>query len=1566
MGRKSRKRKRSSDDSTQSESDSSEDRHKQRRRKRRKKDRSRHKSRRHSHHSGSSRASKSRQHIEELNRSPAESSAATVFSSQPSAVTPSQLTAGTLSQPPAVSPSQLPAVTPSRDAVREEVERELTTSTAVSSVSTLATTNADLSSNVLVTAFKELIQSMKTTDGGTERYPILNVIPEFDPAKRNQTIDMWISKVNECAKIYNWTDRQTNHYALPKLTGLAQKWYQGLPSLLFTWTEWQSKLKLAFPSDENFGQLLTDMLGCKAKYGESLEEYFYQKIVLLNRCNIFGKNAIDCILFGIEDRSVRTSAEAAQFSEPDKLLIFLRNVRITKKPDSFNTPTQPSKSENRNSRNYNRTNDTRLPKSDNKFTKCFNCGEEGHTYFKCRQPIKRCDTCHKVGHVTESCPNKANSASNSKTVLRISKDPDSDSKYFKTATVNGQNLDCFIDFGSQCTLLRESAAKNLVDSLSVSELPVLRGFGDSVVNCLGKCNVEIDVDLAKATVEAFIVPDHLLQVPLLLGQTFTEQDHVVVLKTNDQLKITVNSAKSIKLYVSNTVTVNEYTEIDVYTKPTYTGAVFIESSMCQNIQRPYEVLQSVVQITEGLGKIVVKGPSGSGVELSKDILILRALPLNEVQSLKINRIERCPNNTTVSQIEDSMIHVDSDIGSEHAVKLTKLLNDYRDCFAFSAKELGCVTNTEMNIKLNDTTPVVYRPYRLSHSERKVVRDMVQELEDSGIVKESSSDYASPVILVRKKTGDYRLCVDFRALNKKTVKEHYPLPRIDDQLDSLSGHKYYTSLDLASGYYQIPMAETSKHLTAFVTPDGHYEFNRMPFGLVNAPSAFQRAVNSILGNARFKEAYAYMDDVIIPSKTIEEGLEKLEGILELFRNCGITLNLSKCYFLKTSIDYLGFEVSEAGIKPGSKKIEAVNNFPRPVDQHNVRQFIGLASFFRRFIKGFSIIAKPLTKLLKKNCQWQWGDAEESAFSTLKAELIKRPILSFYNPEYETQVHTDASKVGIAGIIMQRPNKDSPFSAVAFYSRQTSPEETKFTSYDLETLAVVCSLQRFRVYLIGIPFTIVTDCNSLRATFEKRDTITRVARWWNIMQEFDFNIIYKPGTSMSHVDALSRNPIPLEITELQVRQIDTNWVATVQQNDPELQRIISILDDKENDNVIEIKNNFLVKRGLLYRKTESGDRWVVPKGVRWQVLRAHHDDIGHFGFDKTYESIKNNYWFAKMRRFIKKYVMSCLECAHAKVPAGKKAGKLHPIEKVECPFHTLHIDHLGPFVRSKRKNAYLLIIIDAYTKFAIIVPVKSTKAIHSIKAMRNYFHTFSVPKRVVSDRGTSFTAKSFQSYLGSLGIKHVKNAVATPRANGQVERYNRTVLASLTATNHGKPENAWDDCVSEIQWGLNNTINKGTGKSPAQALFGLNLVGTPGSLLQLSVSENTETHSLEETRKEITEHIRENQEKQKERFDKDKKEVRYVVGQLVRVEREVPSIGKSRKLVPKIRGPYRIVEVLNNDRYVIEDTPLSQKGSKKFSGIFSVDKIHPWMVFNRADSESDTSSNEEDTSLVELES
>lgn len=259
-------------------------------------------------------------------------------------------------------------------------------------------------SNDILNTFRELVKALKSdSKSDNERFPVLNVVPEFDPSKRTQTIDMWLSKVNECAVIYNWTERQTIHYALPKLVGIGQKWYQGLPSLMFSWVEWQVKLRTAFPSEENYGVLLTEMLAKRARYNDSLEEYFYEKVILLNRCKIYGKNAVDCVLLGIDDRSVRTSAEAALFTDPDMLLKFLRNVKSNRPQERSAIRGATTMSDDKRSQQSVKHTTSSITRDQ---VKCFNCGESGHPFSMCKKPLIKCESCFKVGHVKANCPSK--------------------------------------------------------------------------------------------------------------------------------------------------------------------------------------------------------------------------------------------------------------------------------------------------------------------------------------------------------------------------------------------------------------------------------------------------------------------------------------------------------------------------------------------------------------------------------------------------------------------------------------------------------------------------------------------------------------------------------------------------------------------------------------------------------------------------------------------------------------------------------------------------------------------------------------------------------------------------------------------------------------------------------------------------------------------------------------------------------------------------------------------------------------------------------------------------------
>ncbi|CAG9138002.1 unnamed protein product [Plutella xylostella] len=1334
---------------------------------------------------------------------------------------------------------------------------------------------------------------------------------------------------------------------MQKLQGLAKVWYEGLNSILFSWSEWQTKLINAFPCEQNYGQALEDMLKRKSRFNEPIELYFYEKLALVNQCDIDGKRAVDCIIHGLSDKTIKTSALSLRCTNPEQLLQFLMSNKETHSFVERNMGQKNKNNDSHSNNSYSRPPPNKTERS--QFTSsCFNCKERGHPFFKCPKPLIKCTQCDKFGHTPEH-RRTTRGGQPSKTMCIFASTPNS--KFIKDVFLNKTPVKGFIDFGSEVTLIAKSILPQL-GLLHDSGTTVLKGFGNELVHTLGSVTAQLTIDDVSANVTCQVVDDKFLDLPLLIGQSFTEQSHVNVYKTADKLKFIdsgngmlfplpdENVQSPVKVMASADVQVCGPAMIKCHTDSCTDGSILLDSKVIGKPTHQFLIYGGIYQVKDGAVNICI-GPISSGCRILSHDVLARALKVQVVNRIfspyengltQQNRVDqgkvREEGALQQNRVDLNKVRIGSDIDENQKRKLFDLLERFSHCFASNLQQLGCTTAAEMNIDLSSNKPVVYRPYRLSHKEREKVREMVDEMIEADVIRESVSEYASPVILVRKKDGNLRMCIDYRMLNSVTVKERYPMPVIEDEIARLSGQAYFITLDLASGYYQVPISEQSKPLTAFVTPDGHYEFNRMPIGLANAPAIFQRMMIKVLGSARYTKATAYIDDVLIYGRTMDECLDRLEDVLGLLEKANLTLNLSKCDFLKDRIDYLGYEISVSGVRPGDKKIQCVLDFPRPQNVHSVRQFLGLVGYFRKFIRDFARISHPLSKLLKKDSAWMWSPEQEESFRELKARLVDRPILAIYDPNAETELHTDASKLGIGGILMQRSGNGESFKPVAYYSRQTSPEEKNFHAYELETLAVVCSLKKFRIYLLGQDFKIVTDCNALRSTFSKRDIIPRIARWWLLLQEFHCSVEYRPGTKMSHVDALSRNPAP-DATSKDDNEINDqypavmtisseDWLQTLQLGDPELCKIRDVLNsDLDEEGLKHIKDNYLIKDNRLYKYLDGDKmniRWVVPKGARWQLCQKNHDAIGHFGVEKTLERIKRAYWFPKMSRFIKKYVAACMECAYSKKTSTSKEGHLHTIEKKEIPFHTVHIDHLGPFVRSKRGNSYLLVLVDSFTKFTFVKPVRNTKTINVMRVLDDIFYTFRTPNRIISDRVACFTSHAFKRFCLDKGIKHVLNAVASPRSNGQVERYNRTILSSLTALNLNRDEKDWDDNTGKIQWGLNNTRQKTTGKTPSEIMFGTGMDAEIDPRRNEIREETRESDDLASVRQQVKDRIDEEQIKQKEAYDKNRHPARtYKVGDLVRITKtSFNNDGKSKKLLPHYIGPYRVVDVIGNDR------------------------------------------------------
>ncbi|KAL0841643.1 hypothetical protein ABMA28_015295 [Loxostege sticticalis] len=1433
-----------------------------------------------------------------------------------------------------------------------------------------------------------------------------DVIPAFDPSQRTQSTQSWLKKVNETAAIYRWSSKQTIFHALPKLTGLARRWYEGLSSVNLTWKQWQRKLLQHFPDDRNYADRLTEMLSRRSRKDETLEEYFYDKAKLVSHCNIKGKDAVDCIIHGIFDHNIKLNAQGANFKSPEKLLKYLRSITVKsinkdiKKPNTTMKYSNLAKNNENNKDNKSSVTTSRI---------CYNCAEPGHTAPRCRKEAQKCTKCNRLGHLVEYCRQgaltesrkhtpKADSSNVNKIQKLTARNEPGNNIYNKIIKLNDKTKSAFIDFGSQCTVLKQSIAEDLNLSINYENLPLIKGFALGTLKPIGKVQVHIKIDFVSANVEAFVIPDEFLSTDVLIGQNMTEMSDVVVFKTNASLILYSDKATTdkMKLFIQDDVVVKGMQTVRVRCDRNYTGLIYLPGNISFKNGGEIMTLPGVYHIKESKGEIPVVSLTNEKISLAKDKLLARVclLPLQddslpsyptEFQVNKMSLSNTINHNTDSKTITLDMLNIGSDLTQEQEQGLLTLLNEFRDCFALDLNELGTTNITEMHIQLHDDAPVSYKPYRLPYSERIIVRDIINELLDTNIIQESDSSYASPIVLVKKKSGEHRLCVDYRALNKKTVKNSFPMPVIDDQLDRLSDKVYFTSLDLKSGYYQIPMAEGSRHLTAFVTPDGHYEYTRMPFGLVNAPAVFQHMINKALGKDRYDLAIPYMDDLLSPAASINEGLDKLRKILISLRNAGLTLNLSKCYFFKRELDYLGYEVSCEGLRPGTKKIEAVASFPTPVNVHQIRQFVGLASFFRRFIPGFASIAKPLTMLTKSNVPWKWGSEQEIAFQEIKSKLVERPILALYNPEYMTEVHCDASKLGVGGILLQKQNEKDPLKPVAYFSKQTTKDEEHFHSYELETLAVVLSLRKFRTYLIGIPFKVYTDCNALRTTLTKRDLIPRIARWWLLLQEYNFTVEYRPGESMRHVDALSRNPTPntnlnsekdeMDTYEIMSITTTTEWLQSVQMTDPKLKLVNAILSSDSKD-IKDILENYVLREGKIYRNVNGELKWVVPNNARWRICQLSHDEAGHFSVDKTLSKIKQDYWFPKMNRFVRKYVTACMNCQYNKASTSKSSGYLHPIPKGNIPFHTLHMDHLGPFVRSKRGNSYILGIIDGFSKFIFVKAVKDLKSKTTVKILSDIFSVIGSPKVIISDRGTSFTSTIFKNYVKSIGAKHVLNAVATPRANGQIERYNRTILESLAASNHGLDERDWDTHINKVQWSLNNTRNKSTGTTPSEVVFGRNTTnpseGPVLNSIQNSIedvsADNSQPDNVNDTPEMLRDKIRnltennikENQRIMKERYDSKKAPTKFfALGDLVMIPNyHTPANGKSKKLYPKFRGPFRVSAIHDNDRYEISS--IDGYSKRKYKSVYPADALKKWITFTDDKEDDDYNVNMDDTS------
>ena len=752
-------------------------------------------------------------------------------------------------------------------------------------------------------------------------------------------------------------------------------------------------------------------------------------------------------------------------------------------------------------------------------------------------------------------------------------------------------------------------------------------------------------------------------------------------------------------------------------------------------------------------------------------------------------------------------------------------------------------------QIRGTTPLIKHKIRLINSEpikqryqprnprmQAIIDEEVNRMLAEGIIEPSTSPWSSPVVIVKKKDGTPRFCIDLKKINDISQKDAYPLPFINAILDKLRRAKYISSIDLKQGYWQIPLTEESKPITAFTVPGrGLFQFRVMPFGLHSAPATFQRLMDRILGPELEPFCFAYLDDIIILGETYEDHENNLRQVFQRLRAANLKVNPEKCQFGRKSLKYLGHLITSDGIGTDPDKVSAILELPAPVNIRGLRRFLGVASWYRRFVPSFSQIAAPLNHLLKKGVKWTWSLEQEDAFQRLKTSLTNAPVLTCPDFTQPFVLQTDASDSGLGVALIQHGACGD--QVIAYASRTLTSSERKFSVTEKECLAIVWGIEKMRPYLEGYHFTVITDHQSLRWLHSIKSPSGRLARWSIYLQQFDFEIKYRKGILNRVADTLSRDPL----SDNMEGQSDLDPVYTLEDFAP-----CSWYDSKKK--AVETNPtafpDYCIKEGRLYRHfwdlsdmTESDmtDPWkiCVPKSTRIAVLKENHDQptAGHLGIAKTTARIARRYYWPGMFRDIATYVRRCASCQRYKSSQRTPAGKMQP-SRNDQPWETVSTDLVGPLPRSSKGNNYLLVFQDRFTKWVQCRPIrKATSKAVSQALYEEVITRFGCPRYIISDNGTQYTGQTFRQLLVDMGITRLTPPY-TPQSN-PVERTNKT-LKTMISQFCEKDHRKWDANLADLVFAINSSRHESTGFSPAFLNFGREL--DPPNPLYRDVSQN----------------------------------------------------------------------------------------------------------------------------------
>lgn len=734
-----------------------------------------------------------------------------------------------------------------------------------------------------------------------------------------------------------------------------------------------------------------------------------------------------------------------------------------------------------------------------------------------------------------------------------------------------------------------------------------------------------------------------------------------------------------------------------------------------------------------------------------------------------------------------------------------ILQKYQTQLTQQALE-NCANGTEHVIEITpNTKPTCCKVRRLPPQRYKEAKREFQQMMSEGICRPSNSPWASPLHLVPKKNGQLRPCGDYRRLNATTVPDRYPVPNMQDCIYTLEKKTIFSTLDIVRAYNQIKVADESIPKTAVITPFGLFEFLRMPFGLRNAAQTFQRFMDQILRGLDF--VFVYIDDILIASQSEKEHVEHLSTVLDRLAANAVHINIEKCKFGQTDVNFLGFRITAEGIAPTTEKVEAVANYQRPSNITELRRFLGFINFYRRHLTNAAELQAPLHNFLqnktKKNDKSviEWDETTSRAFDKCKESLASAATLTF--PTNGSLMLTcDASETCI-GAVLQNDNN----SPIGFFSKKLSNTEKKYSTYDRELLAIYSAVAYFRVYIEGRHVTIKTDHKPLTFAFKtthaanSRET-NRRARQLEYISQFTTDIEYIKGEENAAADALSRVQ---EVTY--TCAINYEEIAKVQARDEELKD----LRDNPEFNFEELQLPALNVH-LTCETTTGKFRPYIPDEFRRTVYASVHN-LSHPGTRATRKLLTEKFFWPAMNKDTTEWAKTCIHCQKAKVTRHTKSNfTAFPAPKAR--FSCVHLDLIGP-LPLRANFRYCLTLIDRYSHWPEVVPVTDIRAETVVRAIfTHWIARFGTPELIITDRGTQFESSLFQAFNTLFGIKRIRTTAYHPQSNGKIERFHRTLKTSIMA----HAEHDWTLSLPVVLLGIRTALRGDSNYSAAEIMYG----------------------------------------------------------------------------------------------------------------------------------------------------